>query len=498
MISLESFRPWVVVLFLLGFSLFLFTLKAPEKDPDQGHALRLGQQIVGEQTLFLPNKLSWTSSLETVPVRNWLHAVCFYMLHSAGDMALRVFVLFIVLFGAVLVFQCNKLQKSIAVGHGTQSVQHESQITMLVVWLALTAPFWTVAAPLWDMLFLPLCFFYLFRSTRGDHFRVMLVALLWANASNNYVVWPIVVLMTGVGTWFDGDRKLAKQLFLRAVGCFILGGATPAGFHYYSLWRSAFSSENIYLRYVIGWESPNFHDYPLYAACLVLALGAMALSRKVISWKMLLPFVSVVALFLLSFQYHIYFSLFTSYFLACFVDTLFPHNNSPETQALPQGGQISFLVLFGICLFFIFYRQAEPESDWAEASQVLTEIRQSLTAQGQEMRVFNDIRFADPLVKIGEQVFISRQAEIFTQKSQEQTLTGDILGDYMAMAKLQANWKEVLSHWKINVAVLPDTSFLMGPLIDGQGWKVEKFIPFSQPVLVRPNAMKGIMVLVRR
>lgn len=495
MVSLDSFRPWVFIFFLFSLALFLFTLKAPEKDPDEGHYLRLGQQIISEQRLSVSDSLSWSSSVETFPVRNWLQAVCLYELHAAGDVALRIFVLFLVALGAVWVFRCGDLDTKQSNPGGFCL---EAQMAMLVVWLALTAPFWTVSAPLWDMLFFPICFFYLFRSAPGDHGRVMLAALFWANASNNYLLWPIVVLMTGVGTWFDGDRKLAKKLFLLAVGCFVLSGATPAGFDYYSLLRAAFSSENLYLRYVTGWESPNFHDFPWYAACLVLVLGAIGFSRQVIPWKMLLPFVSVVALVLLSFRYHVYFSLFAAFFLGCFVNTLFPSEDAGDQRRLKLREQLFFVGLSGICLLHVFFQQAQQNSDWAQASQVLAQVRHGLAAQGQEMRLFNDIRFADPLVKIGEQVFISRQAEIFTQEAQEQTLTGGVLGDYTAMAKLQANWKKVLSHWKINVAVLPDTSFLMGPLIDGQGWKIEQFIPFSQPTPVRPNAMKGIMVLVRR
>ena len=104
---------------------------------------------------------------------------------------------------------------------------------------------------------------------------------LWANAHGGYILGIGLLWLTCVVAWFSCERSLVRKLGMLTVVCTMASLVTPHGA---SVWLYPFQYANLgsaSLRYILEWQSPNFHDSTtVVMLVIVLAMAVVGVRQK--------------------------------------------------------------------------------------------------------------------------------------------------------------------------------------------------------------------------
>ena len=104
---------------------------------------------------------------------------------------------------------------------------------------------------------------------------------VWANAHGGYIIGVALLWLTCVIEWFSLERPIARKLGALAALCTLATLVTPHGWDVwlYPFQYASFGSAS--LRYILEWQSPNFHDSTTFIMLgTVLLMGVVGVRSK--------------------------------------------------------------------------------------------------------------------------------------------------------------------------------------------------------------------------
>lgn len=395
-----------------------------------------------------------------------------------------------------------------------------------VVYALLTYPLWFIGLP-WSILLLPLLINVLSYRTWIRQLLVPLFLAVWSQLGWGAVCCGLAVLVLSLlEALLRGQRREALQrcalivtsiLTITALVSYLdpQQGFVDTLIAQIESARLLVANES--MRQLTGWVTPNYHRYPLLALGIVAALGLVLLNASRVALRDQSPvsggvsplfFTGSLLLSLFSLKMQPLFAASVSSLACCYVLSFGGssgdggrHRSSSgllcNRWAAQLGGPLSLLVL----ILFMGGATKLGSGAWEDRKGVLRsatlmgplfQLRADYAKSNKQLRLLNEPSLAGELIYLGLPVFLDKRID----PSEDQTVTGSIVGDYREVVGFTSRWQKVIDHWRFNAAVLRTDSSLANVLIQRLGWRaVAKTAPIMVTSLGRTTD-HGLSLLV--
>jgi hypothetical protein len=466
------------------FMLMIFTLAARQIiDPDFWWHLKSGQYLI--ETVSIPKSdiFSNVFSGKEWITHEWLSEVFMYSIYrTVGFGGLIVtFSLLITAGFAIAYRRCAK-----RVGH-----VYVAGFAVLLGALA-AGPTWGVRPQVFSFLFasifLSLLERYQEQPTRRSIWWLVPLMVLWVNMHAGFAVGIVLISLVIVGTVLDQAllqresfavvwRRL-RSLVLGLIGCVAAVVVNPSGARMYSYPFETLTSQAM-MKFIEEWRTPNFHELmfqPL--ALLILAvIGALALSRKRISFVQLLLLLSTAWAMLRSGRN-------APFFILVAVPILAEHSwawltsqrwgqwlTKPETREVGAGARLKIalnvllLVIVPLGLVFVRVQGTVANQPSVEAEKFPTAALEFMRVNKPPQPLYNEYHWGGYLIwKLypDYRVFIDGRADVY----------GDaFFEEFMATHAGESHWRESLDKYGVRTVLISPDSALASLLRQDQSWQ---------------------------
>lgn len=462
-------------LFTAILAVSLFTMAVRETlDPDMWWHLRTGQLIldagIPRQDIF-----SYTVPTNQWITHEWLSEVFMWLnFQIAGLIGLML--LFAVIAAAAFMIVYLRCEG-------------RPYLAGFVIFLAATAsaPFWGVRPQMFNMLFTA-AFIFLLEGFKDDKigkkalWLVPFMTAIWANLHSGYLLGIAILgaYMVGesAGLLFGSGRERSLNWSeIRWLGLMTLLSLLAAAFNPNgpALWLYPFFTlgSNAMQRYILEWQSPNFHMREFWPFAVLMIVGVLSWiwSRNAPSWTDALLFGGLAVAGLISARHIPIFAMVAPpiicrHLTIGLIATRFYPLISGRYQAKRAGKLTALnwalLLIAGTAAFFwIAGKASKNESEIARRFPVgAVEYLQANDMAGQ--RGFNSYNWGGYLIWRGIPVFVDGRADVYGD---------DFLHYYRRTFDLSSRWQEPLDDFDVDYVLVEKFSPLVTLLQSSEAWQ---------------------------
>jgi hypothetical protein len=466
------FIIWVIVI-PIGFGSRLIN-----SDGDTARHLRLGEVILEQGSLPKADTFSFTMEGKPFIAFEWGSEVAFALAYRAAGLAGVA-----VLAGLVLALTYALVARFLIRRGGDPLLAYFISMGAAV----LSAAHWLARPHLFTMLAVVILLELLERPGRRRLWPYPVLFLLWAHLHGGFFFGCVTLGIYAAGelieAWLSGDDTRADWLararhHAAALGLALVASlVNPNGLRNLAHVAGFFGNSAI-LRQTQEFMSPDFHTVngKLFLLVLLAVIATLALTRRRPSMPVLLVLLANVAFSLVSQRNIELFALLALPLLALTYDA--------EWRALPVlrrakevfqrehagafsgvGAAVCSLVLAGVALAGgrIAGIDVVPDRYDPKAFPV------AAVAEGRkarlEGRMFNNFIWGGYLLQAWpeQRVFIDGGTDHYGE---------DLFNQYIQVWNLEPGWREVLTRWKIDLALVQPQSRMADELIRDQAWRI--------------------------
>ena len=454
------------VIVTLGFlCLFAANFMAPT-DPDFWWHLRTGQLIAQTGAIPTHDVFSYTALGQPWVIPEWLAELVMYQLYAAGGYATVVAAFSLAVTGAYFVLY--RLLLKLEVGR--------TVALALVVWTAaIRLAQWAPRPQLITFLFFAIALYLLFSYKQHGRARLWLLPLMtviWVNAHGGYVIGLLLIGLFAAGEALNcvTHRPAAplRPLILAGVASAVAALANPNTYTALIYPFKYATTGNASMRYIIEWQSPDFHS-PLYLPfALAIVLLMIVGSRGRLDFTHVLVVLAFTVMALQSQRHMILFALATAPVLG----VRLKERGIRLTVEVQSGGRLFGAVNLGLLVivpFFIAYVLATSPYSQARPTPSTTGYPAGGVAYLKEHHLvgnlFNSYGWGGYLIYElypEYRVFIDGRSDFY----------GDaLLEDYSSVAAITPRWREVLQKYRVGAVLIEKDSPLAVLLASQPDWK---------------------------
>ncbi len=467
-------------LITLLFPIAVFAMAVqPAADGDTWWHLKSGQLIWESGEMLRTDPFSHTMAGQPWINHGWLAQVIFWPVYQIGGLAgLSLLVAVLVTAAWALVYERCEGQPYVAAFAALLGA-----IASSVIWTArpqiITLLLASITAWLLDR----------FRRTgTGWVWLIPPLVAVWANCHGGWVVALILLGCHVIGESLDrlvgaGDAagpnwRTVRTLVAVAVASALLAGLNPYGFR---MWVYPLETVNIgpLQAFIQEWSSPDFHRliFHPFIWLLLLALAAMALSRRRASWIDLALVAAFGYLSLLAGRNVALFALVTAPILADYgSDALrawpqlrpivHPPLRPPNRLQVALNATLLGLVVLGAgAKTLVVLARVDDATVWGEGLPVAAV--DWLAGNPQSGQMLNSYNWGGYLIWAlypDEPVFVDGRTDLYSLDSR-------ILEDYATVHWIRPGWREVLDRYGVGFVLTERTGLLDVLLAETDDWE---------------------------
>ncbi len=478
-----TIRRLVIALAFLG--IFFMAIR-PMIDTDTWWHLRTGQWILEHQALPDVDRFSLTRAGEPWYYPGWLSQILMVEVYSLGGLsALNLLFTATILSAFFLVYR---------------TMDGDPFLTALVLVLAAGASeiYWNARPQLFSFLFSAGFYLVLRKFLRGKSnllWILPLIMALWVNVHPGFAIGFIFMLIAFVSqgiiflTRRNTRSETGKQLLWLAgilAACLAAASVNPRG---PAVLAYPFQTVSIRFlqNFIQEWQTPDFHNLQaqLFLILLFTTWAVITFSPKSMEAGDFL-FLSVIGYMgFLAWRNTDLLSIVAPAILMSYgrpiMEKLFPRwdpdHPVSRTQSAVHIGAATILSAAAL-VYGASVASPKPIQDFVE-SQVPVRAVDYLAAHPVPGRMFNSYNFGSYLIwKLPEYpVFVDGRTDLYTD---------EILDQYLAVARAQEGWRNILERWQITIVFMEPSAPILD-LLKADGWTVY-YEDFQAVILLRPGS----------